>query len=137
MGVSGNPWLWVGTHGWQQVLGAHVCRWHPWVLTFVLLQREVRAQALRCDAEYRVLRLPYRVRPPHYPSQRLQVRGGPIGGGVGGSDGAGGGWGGWGGCGGAGGGPTGSPWVMLCKAGVGGGSPWVMLEVMLGGGPKG
>lgn len=42
-----------------------------WARSF--LQREVRAQALRCDAEYRVLRLPYRVRPPHYPSQRLQV----------------------------------------------------------------
>ena len=38
-------------------------------------QREVRAQALRCEAEYRVLRLPYRVRPQHYPSQRLQVTG--------------------------------------------------------------
>ncbi|XP_031458671.1 integrin alpha-5-like [Phasianus colchicus] len=42
-----------------------------WARSF--LQREVRAQALRCDAEYRVLRLPYRVRPPHYPSQSLQV----------------------------------------------------------------
>ncbi|GAB0201407.1 integrin alpha-5 [Grus japonensis] len=38
-----------------------------------LPQREARAQALRCEAEYRVLRLPYRVRPQHYPSQRLQV----------------------------------------------------------------
>lgn len=29
--------------------------------------------ALRCEAEYRVLRLPYRVQPQSYPSQRLQV----------------------------------------------------------------
>lgn len=42
-----------------------------WAPSF--LQREVRAQALRCEAEYRVLRLPYRVRPPHLPTQRLQV----------------------------------------------------------------
>ncbi|XP_069735493.1 LOW QUALITY PROTEIN: integrin alpha-5 [Phaenicophaeus curvirostris] len=38
-----------------------------------LRQREVRVQAVRCEAEYRVLRLPYRVRPQHLPSQRLQV----------------------------------------------------------------
>ncbi|XP_074931623.1 integrin alpha-5-like [Phalacrocorax aristotelis] len=38
-----------------------------------LRQREVRAQALRCEAEYRVLRLPYRIRPQLYPTQRLQV----------------------------------------------------------------
>ncbi|XP_015706552.1 integrin alpha-5-like [Coturnix japonica] len=42
-----------------------------WARSF--LQRDVRAQTLRCDAEYRVLRLPYRVRPQHYPSQSLQV----------------------------------------------------------------
>ncbi|KAM6307914.1 LOW QUALITY PROTEIN: integrin alpha-5 [Podargus strigoides] len=35
-------------------------------------QREARAQALRCEAEYRVLRVPYRVQPQRYPSQRLQ-----------------------------------------------------------------
>ncbi|XP_074905627.1 integrin alpha-5 isoform X2 [Buteo buteo] len=44
---------------------------HLWAPS--LRQKEVRAQALRCEAEYRVLRLPYRVRPQHYPSQRLQV----------------------------------------------------------------
>ncbi|XP_063997079.1 integrin alpha-5 isoform X2 [Pogoniulus pusillus] len=36
-------------------------------------QREGLAPALRCEAEYRVLRLPYRIRAQHYPSQRLQV----------------------------------------------------------------
>ncbi|CAN0009994.1 unnamed protein product [Bubo scandiacus] len=41
-------------------------------LTFRLWAPSLR-QALRCEAEYRVLRLPYRVRPQHYPSQRLQV----------------------------------------------------------------
>ncbi|KAK2512360.1 Gtsf1 [Columba livia] len=34
---------------------------------------QARAQSLRCEAEFRVLRLPYRVRPQHYPRQRLQV----------------------------------------------------------------
>ncbi|RMB90307.1 hypothetical protein DUI87_33192 [Hirundo rustica rustica] len=46
-------------------------------------QREVGALSLRCDAEFRVLRLPYRVRPESYPRHRLQLgffkRSGPYG----------------------------------------------------------
>ncbi|XP_061871309.1 LOW QUALITY PROTEIN: integrin alpha-5 [Colius striatus] len=44
---------------------------HLWASA--LRQREVRAQALRCEAEYRVLQLPYRVHPLQHPVQRLQV----------------------------------------------------------------
>ncbi|XP_068777719.1 integrin alpha-5 [Struthio camelus] len=44
-----------------------------WASSFPQREAQAPAPVLRCEAEYQVHRLPYRIRPQHYPSERLQV----------------------------------------------------------------